>query len=315
MSCYSIFIDPPGKVSGTDMQWLKDKYAATSVAHRLYMVSIVLVFLSLLLSRSWGTAALDVTSMIAAGFMIAGFIMWCLPVARWMRLKWHKPLYKAPIVLLHLLALLVATGLSRFAVSEALGLPPQSFDLTVGLLALLFYIPAWMAVVAFLLFLGGLLLLAVTGVAVVVFAAIQTGASFLKIFGVNYSPQFNPAMALFHSGGAIAAGMVLVACYSFFTDSYQPWVLSAIRTTAVIADFHPAPNYPGARPGERIHPLDNGYTAYAQEQPDHSIVIGVRTQENSAHDQPLGDPIPSPGQVMKPLFERLSVPVEPGKAS
>ncbi|MBD8595619.1 hypothetical protein IFT75_19545 [Pseudomonas sp. CFBP 8758] len=237
------------------MQWLKDKYAATSVAHRLYMVSIVLVFLGLLLSRSWGTAALDVTSMIAAGFMIAGFIMWCLPVARWMRKKWHKPLYKTPIVLLHLLALLVATGLSRFAVSEALGLPPQSFDLTVGLLA------------------------------------------------------------LFHSGGAIAAGMVLVACYSFFTDSYQPWVLSAIRTTAVIADFHPAPNYPGVRPGERIHPLDNGYTAYAQEQPDHSIVIGVRTQENSAHDQPLANPIPSPGQVMKPLFERLSVPVEPGKAS
>ena len=297
------------------MQWLKDKYAATPVAHRFYMVSVILVFSGVWLSRTWGTAALDVTSMIAAGFMIAGFIMWCLPMARWMRLKWHKPLYKAPIVLLHLLALLAATGLSRLAVSEALGLPPQSFDLTVGLLALLFYVPAWMAVLALLLSLGGLLLLVLFGVAVVIFAAIQMLASFLKIFGVNYAPQLNLGMTLFHPGGAIAASMVLVACYSFLTDTYQPWVLSAIRTTAVIADFHPAPNYPGVLPGERIHPLDNGYTAYAQEQPDHSIVIGVRTQETQAHDQPLANPIPSPAQVMKPLFERLSVPVELEDAS
>lgn len=297
------------------MQWLKDKYAATPVAHRFYMVSVILVFSGVWLSRSWGTAALDVTSMIAAGFMIAGFIMWCLPMARWMRLKWHKSLYKAPIVLLHLLALLAATGLSRFAVSEALGLPPQSFDLTVGLLALLFYVPAWMAVLALLLSLGGLLLLVLFGVAVVIFAAIQMLTSFLKIFGVNYAPKLNLGMTLFHPGGAIAASMVLVACYSFLTDSYQPWVLSAIRTTAVIADFHPAPNYPGVLPGERIHPLDNGYTAYAQEQPDHSIVIGVRTQETQAYDQPLANPIPSPAQVMKPLFERLSVPVELGDAS
>ena len=292
------------------MQWLKSKFAETPVPYRFYSASLALFALGVLLSRVWDKAAIDIANTISSALIIGGFLMWCLPAARWMRDVWERPFGKTPIVLLHVLVLLVATSLSRFVVSDALGLPPQSFDLTVGFLALLFYLPAWMAVAAVIFVIFGFLLFVAVLIVMFVVGSVQILAPLLKVIGFNYSPTRNSAMALFHSAGAIATGLVLLTSYSFLTEAYQPWVLSAIRFAAVRADFHLAPNYPGVNPGERVHPLENGYLAYARVQDDKSLVIGVRSQDTNRYDQSLPNPIPSVKEMKLPFFEIHRLPEE-----
>ncbi|MEB0080322.1 hypothetical protein QN386_01385 [Pseudomonas sp. CCI3.2] len=295
---------------GKYMQWLKSKFAETPVPYRFYSASLALFALGVLLSRVWDKAAIDIANTISSALIIGGFLMWCLPAARWMRDVWERPFGKTPIVLLHVLVLLVATSLSRFVVSDALGLPPQSFDLTVGFLALLFYLPAWMAVAAVIFVIFGFLLFVAVLIVMFVVGSVQILAPLLKVVGFNYSPTRNSAMALFHSAGAIATGLVLLTSYSFLTEAYQPWILSAIRLVAVKADFHSAPNYPGVNPGERVHPLENGYIAYARVQDDKSLVIGVRSQDTNRYDQSLPNPIPSVKEMKLPFFEIHRLPEE-----
>lgn len=285
------------------MQWLKNKYAETPVSYRYYMASLASCVLGLLLSRWWDKTAIDIANGISSSLIIGGFLTWCFPAARWMRDVWDKPFGKTPIVLLHVLVLLVSTGLSRFTVSDALGLPPQSFDLTIGFLALAFYLLAWMVVAAVVFLLFGLLLFIATAIAAFAIGAVQMHAPLLKVIGVNYSSTRNPAMALFHSAGAIGTGLVLLSSYAFLTETHHPWILSATRIIAVKADFHPAPNYPGVSAGERVHPLENGYLAYARVQDDKSIVIGVRFQDTEKYDQLLPNSIPSIKQMMLPSLE------------
>lgn len=295
---------------GKYIQWLKHKFAETPVPYRFYSASLALFTLGVLLSRVWDKAAIDIANTISSALIIGGFLMWCLPAARWMRDVWEKPFGKTPIVLLHVLVLLVATSLSRFVVSDALGLPPQSFDLTVGFLALLFYLPAWMAVAAVIFVIFGFLLFIAVLIVMFVVGSVQILAPLLKVIGFNYSPTRNSAMALFHSAGAIATGLVLLTSYSFLTEAYQPWILSAIRLVAVKADFHSAPNYPGVNLVERVHPLENGYIAYARVQDDKSLVIGVRSQDTNRYDQSLPNPIPSVKEMKLPFFEIHRLPEE-----
>lgn len=288
---------------GNGMQWLKRKYAETPAPYRFYIASLVSLSLGQVLSEVWRKSAFETGATIASALIICGFLMWCLPAARWMRDIWERPFGKTPIVLLHVLVLLLATSLSRFAVSDALGLPPQSFDLTVGFLALVFYLPAWMLVASIIFMIFGFLLSIAVLIVILVVGSIQTLTPLLKVVGFNYSPTRNWAMALFHSAGAIATGLALLATYSFLTEKYQPWILSTIRFTAVKADFHTAPNYPGVSPAERIHPLENGYVAYARVRDDKSIVIGIRSQSADAYDHLLPAPISSV-KDMKPSFLR-----------
>lgn len=285
------------------MQWLKRKYAETPVPYRFYTASLVSFSLGLVLSEVWKQSAFETANTIASALIICGFLMWCLPAVRWMRDIWDRPFGKTPIVLLHVLVLLLATSLSRFAVSDALGLPPQSFDLTVGFLALIFYLPAWMVVASTIFMIFGFLLFVAVLIAIFVVGSIQTLAPLLKVVGFNYSATRNRAMALFHSAGAIATGLALLATYSFLTETYQPWILSTIRFTAVKTDFHAAPNYPDVSPGERIHPLENGYVAYARVRNDKSLVIGVRSQSAATYDHLLPEPISSVKDMTLPFFE------------
>lgn len=297
------------------IQWLKNKYTEMPVPYRFYTAALVSFFLGLFLARVWDKAVIDVASTISSALVIGGFLMWCLPAVRWMRDVWDKPFGKTPIVLMHVLVLLLATSLSRFVVSDALGLPPQTFDLTVGFLALLFYIPAWMAVAAVIVTIFGFLQFLAILIIVLIAESLKILSPLFKAIGFNYSPIQNSAMALSHSAGAIATGLFLVTSYSFLTEAYQPWFLSAVRFTAVKADFHPATNYPGVSSGERVHPLENGYLAYARVQDDKSLVIGVRSQDTNKYDQSLPNPIPSVNDMTLPFFEIHRLPQGPSSSN
>jgi hypothetical protein len=55
------------------------------------------------------------------------------------------------VSLLHGLVFFLSIIQARIFVAEALGLPPQDFDLTVGFFTVLFYLPLWLWVITFLL--------------------------------------------------------------------------------------------------------------------------------------------------------------------
>lgn len=285
------------------MNWFRAKYVETPAPYRFYIASILSFIFGSLLSKLFGTIALEVASTVAYTLVIIGFLVWCLPAAKWMRDTWDHPFGKTPIVLLHVFALVLATSLARFLVSQALGLPPQSFDVTVGLLALLFYIPAWIAVASILFVAFGILLGVAVTIMTIVLGSIQMLSPLIKVNWSKNLTKRNSTMALFHSAGAIATGIVLITAYSFLTETYQPWIFSAIRFIAVRADFHYTPNYPGTSPDERIHPLENGYVAYARSTKNEGLVIGVRPQTAEIHERLLPAPTATSSDINLPLFQ------------
>lgn len=287
------------------MQWLKKKYNATPVPYRFYIFSMAVFIAGMLLSLVFGNVVLDAATTMSSAAIIAGFVMWCLPAARWMRTMWEKPFGKTPLVLLHVLVLIVATVLSRFVVAEALGLPPQTFDMTVGFLVLFFYIPAWMVVVAVILTIFGFIMFLASMARMLIELLYQYIATYLKIVGCNLTPKSNVNLAIFHSFGAIIAGIFLLGSYTFLMQTYQPWINSSVRFIAVLSDFQPAINYPGVLAGERVHPLENGFIAFAHTQDDKSLIIGIRSQRPDTEMRLLADPLPSMKQMISPLLESL----------
>ncbi len=237
--------------------------------------------------------------------IIGGFVMWCLPAVRWLHGVWDKPFAKTPIVLLHVFVLLVATVLARSLVAEALALPPQTFDSTVGFLVLLFYLPAWMIVAALVLAFVGFFLTLITLLQLPLEGAMQHLILLIRAFGGAVSIRQTRSIVLFHSVGAFVASILLLQSYAYLATNYQPRLYTLVRIIALKSDFYSAPLYPGVRPEEYIHPLENGFTAVAQAQADKSVIISVRSQEGSSEPRQIGEPIPSPKQLLAPLIERL----------
>ncbi len=87
--------------------------------------------------------------------------------------------------------------------------------------------------------------------------------------------------------------------------NYQPWLYPVVRVIAIKSDFDPAPLYPGVKPGEHVHPLENGFIAVAQTRLDDSVVISVRSQEGVTEVREIGEPLPSVKQILAPLIDRL----------
>ena len=80
-------------------------------------------------------------------FLAVKYLIW---IRTWIQIVWRSSLGKLVITLLHGFIFLLSTIPARMLVAEALGLPPQDFDVTVTLFAVLFYLPMWLWVVIFL---------------------------------------------------------------------------------------------------------------------------------------------------------------------
>lgn len=273
------------------MQALKarliDRYTQASIPQRFYAAAIATYLIGCLVFWNQGFAALEGVSMITCGLIISGFIAWCYPLLRWLHSSWERPLAKIPLVILHLLVLLIATACARHAVSESLGLPPQSFDLTVGLLALLFYIPAWLGVLATLITPFALLGWLLTGLGLGLdhiwhLLTRLTG-------GIGYRPVLKRYLGplLFHCTGALMGSLLLASSFGYLTANFGPAFQTATRLTVLYSDFHDAPNYPGVQSGERVHPLENGYVAYARQREDKGLEFGVRLQASDAPEKEI----------------------------
>ncbi|CAM3123457.1 hypothetical protein BZK31_16660 [Pseudomonas floridensis] len=269
-------------------EWILGRYKNLSWPGRCYAISTLIAFAAMLTTPLMGIAVLHYAVVLSSIGFIAGFMMWCRGAVMWMASVWDKPFGKTPVVILNLMVLLISTVLARWLVSVALGLPPQSFDVTVGFLALIFYLPAWMFIIASCLSVLGLVLLIVAGVGAMLSIPLGYMAAFLNMIGLqSYLRRMRERIApltsafkdlLGHSAGAFFAGSILMVTYVELTSNFQPWVYSSVRLIAVISDFQPAANYPGVGAGEFIHPLENGFVAVAKEMSDHGMSITVKKQ-------------------------------------
>lgn len=286
-------------------QLIKHKLGAMSVPNRFYVSSIAVFVIGLLLSLIFGISAFNTATTLTSAMIVCGFVAWCIPAARWMASVWGKPFVKVPLVLLHVLALLVSTALSRSVVAETLGLPPQTFDLTVGFLTIALYIPAWMAVAAISLTIFGVSIFVISALKALVFNSLAIIAPALSLISNRFKLRNYIHTYFFHAIGALIAGAYLLNSYGFLTEGYPPWVHASVKIIAVVSDFQSVENYPDAQPGERIHPMENGYLAFARKTDDKRIVIGVRKPNSYVDDYLLPTPIPSATQMMSPIMNNL----------
>jgi hypothetical protein len=173
---------------------------------------------------------------------------------------------------------------ARLLVAEALGLPPQDFDVTVGLCVLLFYPLLWL--IAFELI---VLPFAFTHF-VASFLCSLTISSFLinelimliaKLFSVGSRPRlfleqkrtkfvWRGFMHMFGMMG-LAFGIALFGqCYSPATRTLKP----IVRAVVYFADFQQVSLYPGVDVNRRLRLHENGVVSYAEER-GRDIVISV----------------------------------------
>lgn len=190
------------------------------------------------------------------GFAI-GFSIWCWP---YVTRVWANPLGKGFVTTVHVLVLLLSTTCARFVVASSLRLPPQDFDLTVGFIALVFYIPAWSIAVSVLL--GSLAIL----------------FELIALLSMFITKSFSGAAKCFaHMAGALAICFFSTNVYQFAMDNEKS-LHPLVKWIAFCADFQPAPLYPGIQEGERIRLHENGVISVADVK-NGTIEIGVRQYE------------------------------------
>ncbi|MCM2380147.1 hypothetical protein [Pseudomonas marginalis] len=280
------------------------KFLQYSVSQRFYLASVITYLITVAASLYTGRSALTIGTTAAAALIICGFIAWCIPFARWLHTAWDKPFAKTPIIIMHLLALLMSTACARFAVAETLGLPPQSFDLTVGFLALLFYLPSWLLVAAVLLGLTAVLITVIAMISLLFEAAWQHMTHLAALLGFQAKFKQSRGMIMFHGAGALIVSVLFAMSYDYLTDNFSPAFKTVTKVIALRSDFHKSPNYPGVRTGEYVHPLENGFIAYVREQEDKSVIIGVRLQPDENYDVVVST-IPPFKVAMKAMAEHV----------
>lgn len=205
-------------------------------------------------------------SLFAAGpllLFMAGFLIWIVPK---LLAIGRSQVGTAPLVVVSAVLAPLCLGWARQCVGKDLQLPPQSFDVTVGLLTVLLIPIGWAAVAASILILVFVMSVfaAMTSQVfrplVAMFALTPTGwlARSLEKVEATERSAFNHGMGAFVSAAVI----------TLLVGSYASAVLNrdVVRLAAYGLDFSYADKYPGIEPGRRIRLLDNGYVAYAERQ-------------------------------------------------
>ena len=230
--------------------------------HRAYQVhsvsfAVMLLATALVIFAPAAKLSQQALMLISSFGFAVGFSIWCWP---YVTRVWANPLGKGLVTTVHVFVLLLATACARFVVASSLRLPPQDFDLTVGFIALVFYIPAWSIVMSVLLGCIGIL-----------FELI----GLLSIFITKSSSGVVKCFA--HMAGALAICFFSTSVYQFAMDNEKS-LHPMVKWVAFFVDFQSAPLYPGINEGERIRLHENGVISVADFK-NGTIEIGVRKYE------------------------------------
>lgn len=216
----------------------------TKLAYELYLVAFCIFVVNIVLSKvcpDTKVAQQALMFLASSGFAMA-FSIWCWPH---ITKVWANPIGRVAITVLHLLVLYFAAVYSRFVVGSALGLPPQDFDLTVSLVSLALYIPAWSIFISILL-----------GLVAIVF-------EITWFFSLLAKQSFESTVkSLAHMVGALAVCYISGSVYGFVEKNVNS-LLPLVKWVAYFSDYQPAPNYPGIAVGERVRLHENGVVSVA----------------------------------------------------
>jgi hypothetical protein len=168
---------------------------------------------------------------------------------------------------------LLAVIPARLLVADALGLPPQDFEITVAVWSILLYPAVWLfmtAVCTFLIcvvFLLLALLLDLTTTPLLdlplrtighLFPEVSRPCTFLE--AQRHVLSYN---AWGHAVGAMCATffvLYLLVGYDHTAKGLKP----VVRWIAYLADFQDVPRYPGLERGKRTRIHENGVVSYAE---------------------------------------------------
>ncbi|MDS0860938.1 hypothetical protein NUV25_24830, partial [Burkholderia pseudomultivorans] len=224
-------------------------------------IALVLV-MGLLVTIPWSAQRTPTLAMVVPLLLfMGGFLIWFVPK---LLAFGRSQIGTMPIVVVSALLAPICLGVSRQFVGAIVHLPPQSFDVTVALFAVLFIPIGWGIVVSAILLFVCLIL--IPGVMVV-----SSFRPLVGIFAVDPAGWLARTLVRVaaaeraignHAGGALVFGIVFLLSSSFYAAAVMN--PAVCRLAAYALDFSYADDYPGILPGQRIRLLDNGFVAYAE---------------------------------------------------
>lgn len=252
---------------------------------RLYACGTV-VFATGFLNVLWTSRILDnwyyTTAFYLASLCLAlGFVIWIYPIQQKI---WQRTAGKLSLALFHAVILLLAIIPSRFVVANALGLPPQDFDITVSIFALALYPLLWMLLVSIAAFIFA----CITLLSVVV-CSWSTYPLFdgILVWLAGLLPQSSPIRqfvqhdrgkfiwaAFCHAVGALTVCLAAAHIHDMGMKTLikHPQV---VRWVAYAADYHEAVLYPNVAKGVKMRLHENGVVSYAVRDGRHiSLTVG-----------------------------------------
>jgi hypothetical protein len=218
--------------------------------------------------------------LLAYGISGIGFGIWLWP---WLQRIWGWKIGKLAITLLHGGVLLLSIIPARLLVAEALGLPPQDFDVTTTFCVLLFYLPVWLVVFevftllfAFIQLIGSFLCSFTTyfpiNVLVLLIAKLFPVGSCSRLFLEQDIGQF-VWRGFVHIIGAMAFALGITFLWQWYSPVTRS-LIPIVRVVAYIADFQQVSLYPDVDVNRRLRLHENSVVSYAEER-GWDIVISV----------------------------------------
>lgn len=253
------------------------KCISLGVSDRLYVLAFALGCASVFESYCFGRFSF--LSNLLAGMSIAiGAIAFLIKANIVMRKVWNIKVMRTGFVALHVAMYFIAIIVSRIVIAKVIGLPPQDFDMTVGVISIFMYVAVLLAFVLVAMFLLIAVLMVVeiplSMLSVVLNDALFTGL-IKKIGGVKISECISSAKVkmaggvLKHIYGAIGVLIPIMFLIGFaFSFFYaQPSKFggaSLVKLIAYVADYQYLDNYPGVDGGKKVRLHDNGVVSYAK---------------------------------------------------
>ncbi len=247
------------------------KLQSLQIPYRYCTVGTVLAVLSCvpILTRRKPSTFSEVLILLAGFAFAVGFALWVVPK---LRKAWASSFGKLALTLLHGLVLLLSVILARFLVAEALGLPPQDFDMTVSILTLLLYLPVWILVIAGLTFLFFATALVCVAVLFIADHIVSLAILPLQLLLPTESREHlsSRRRVLGYKGLCLVMG---VAAVSLMAAHTWDWSFAEIRSlgplirlVAYYSDFQEVSLYPGVEVNKRLRLHENGVVSYAERQ-------------------------------------------------
>jgi hypothetical protein len=254
------------------LERLKLKWRALATPYRLYAIATALAVVGsmrvfLAIEHSWSFDLAISSSAILFGL---GFVLWIKP---WLQGKWQTSNGKLLLAGMHTAILFLAVIPSRDFVSNALGLPPQDFEITVHIFAVELYPALWLLLVSFALLAVSLILLLLT---VLCMMSTQPIINDLLLLASKLLAAQSKMRSFIESGRdqfiSRAFGHVMGAIFVSLAAAYV-WDLHAkflidnsaiIRWAAYATDFHHSKNYPGVDSSKKLRLHENGVVSYAE---------------------------------------------------